>query len=740
MRTYRRVALTLAAMCLAAGLPSPAWGSTWNATGPGPQTLFSPDGYLRLGTHWDVSVNDRSTDTVFQELFQRFPDTLPRPAGLQPRTRVWTFGTIRVMQRTWRWHQTPVVGLSLTIHLDPRGHVRVISAPGIGFGPERRLEPAVPEDQARDEAEALIESALPVTPIATRARLVIQADPTGLTSTWIVGVDLPPPWPPVGVHVDAGTGEITAVYRRASTLGARPLSNNEAYGSVFEESYLDGDTVEVPLHHLEGDGTLTGEFVDVWQYDPDNPPTFASQWVGTESGGAWYFDFPPTEVYTSSGPTVDTQDDAFASVMMYYHVDRVHDFFNTLGYYNDDPLVGIDRSMQATVNYRTFAGYYDNAYYTGPSGTVPGQIVFGQGEATDFSYDASVIYHEYGHAVVDGSSDYVNYCISDLYGSDCTQGGLNEGTADYFSAALRNDPTIGAYALGEWLPQYVRNLTDSNRCPEDLYGEEHEDGKVWGGGLWDVRTAVAGGNQDAAMSSIDPVILATITTPLSSDTEAVSAFSQAASILLTDAEIQFGSGSRAVDAVSSALMDRGLLACSRFVPLRSGETKEGAFSTATRPGRQSLTVAGLQYVVEVTEHVSEFSFTVASEAGLENLTLYVRKDHPVEFTFSGNVLEDVTADRVFEGTTSFSLDAGSDPPLEPGTYYVTFSSPQTLSTALWGHYYAVSATVAGSFEPEEHVTEGCGCVHDPSGDPSSSGTLLLAFGILAWLVARTRLK
>ena len=121
--------------------------------------------------------------------------------------------------------------------------------------------------------------------------------------------------------------------------------------------------------------------------------------------------------------------------------------------------------MRATVNYRAFStGYFDNAYYSPPANSSEqGQIIFGQGEATDFTYDTSVTFHEYTHAVIDGTSGYLNTCIADQYGSDCTQGGLNEGSADYFSSTLRGDPAIGPYALAV----SPRLYADLNRIFDD---------------------------------------------------------------------------------------------------------------------------------------------------------------------------------------------------------------------------------------------------------------------------------
>lgn len=666
------------------------------ASGPRAHFVHDRDDNLRLGTHLDLAVDGDSPESIVDEFLERFPDDFPTPEGMSAQTIAWHLGSLQVVRRTWTWQDMPVEHLSLTLHQDARGHIVVFSTEGLSLGAGRPANPVIQERDAQARAWSWAENVPGFVPIHAIAAIGPEVSREGLRLVWQVRLEGETPGIPIDVRLDAASGEFLSILPAAVDFST---TSREARGKVFADSYLDGVTVDAVLPDLDDSEYLTGAYADVWQFDP--PGSYAQTAIPTSNSGDRY-DYPPTEEYTSSGPSTATQTDAFAEVMMYYHLNQIHQYFNARGYYNDDPLTGIDRSMGAIVNYRSAMGYYDNAYYSPASIASSGQIVFGQGEATDFSYDSSVIYHEYGHAVVDGSSKYLFYCANDIYGSDCTQGGLNEGSADYFSASFRGDPDVGDYAMGEWISMYARDLTMSNRCPDDLYGEEHEDGKIWGGALWDVRKALAP-NDELAHALVDPLILATVVTPVPSNTSSGSAFSYAADILLSDAEAEFGAGSSTVKTIESALETRGLVDCMRFVPLASGEVKEGAFSTAARPSRQSVTAAGLQYEVDVPDSATTFEFVVT---GITKMTLYLRKDQPVEFSSDGRV----TASDYESAASSFELDESSSPALDPGhTYYVTFTSTQTFQSALYGYYYTVQATYAKPFESAE--TAGCGCSH-----------------------------
>lgn len=88
---------------------------------------------------------------------------------------------------------------------------------------------------------------------------------------------------------------------------------------------------------------------------------------------------------------------------------------------------------------------------------------------------ADVVYHEYGH-----------FYHSALVVNGWVDGAVGEGSGDYLSATLTNDAEMapGFYKDGGG----IRNLGPDMVYPNDLVGEVHADGLIWGGGMWDVRT------------------------------------------------------------------------------------------------------------------------------------------------------------------------------------------------------------------------------------------------------------
>jgi len=111
-----------------------------------------------------------------------------------------------------------------------------------------------------------------------------------------------------------------------------------------------------------------------------------------------------------------------------------------------------------------------NAFYTG------GTINFYQegGGCENFGRISDVVYHEYGHGV--------HHYIIETGGFDGT---VSEGSADYLSCTLWDDPymAIGAYGAGTW----IREIETDRVYPADIINEVHHDGLIWGSALWDIR-------------------------------------------------------------------------------------------------------------------------------------------------------------------------------------------------------------------------------------------------------------
>lgn len=166
----------------------------------------------------------------------------------------------------------------------------------------------------------------------------------------------------------------------------------------------------------------------------------------------------------------------FDEVGMYHYLNSIHDFFAKLGH---DKL---DKPMKAIVHLGT---NYDNAYFS----PMEGKLAFGDGSKFNcLAREESVAWHEYSHAVLN-SITYLAYSAE--------SGAINEGQADYFACSLSNDSMLGEYVCAKMNKPFLRNVENDLHYPEDIQGEVHADGKIWGAVLWDIRKAL--GKEDADM-------------------------------------------------------------------------------------------------------------------------------------------------------------------------------------------------------------------------------------------------
>lgn len=371
---------------------------------------------------------------------------------------------------------------------------------------------------------------------------------------------------PGGPPDDAATGD---------DAGAPPDAGGPTppKARVYADNPLDGALIEVEMPHLEShSGALTGSFAKVWNCT-QKPGGKSINYQGTtvtlcnqEQTAAWGDD----GTYLHIDPPASDKDgnDAFAELMMYWHVNRIHDWFK-----DSFGLSNLDFSMDAMVNvqFSVFGGWlpFDNAAFIPkeslaqlglPLDLTGDSIVFGQGTNVDFSYEADVIYHEYTHAMI-GSTRLMGVTL-DAYGPTNLPSGMNEGFADYFAATLADDPLMGAYALSHVSsvfssapPQDLsRDLSVMKRCPEDLTTEFHADGEIVGSAMWAVRSALGA-------ELTDGIILKAIQTFSNSttiDTASEAIIAEAAKLAPPrDAEVE------------QILRNHGMLGCDRVMPYKA---------------------------------------------------------------------------------------------------------------------------------------------------------------------------
>lgn len=270
------------------------------------------------------------------------------------------------------------------------------------------------------------------------------------------------------------------------------------------------------LHRTAPDGRLTGLYANVTnclpkpgglstEFDVNGLTLTASlclmeQTVTPDPDGNYLSVRPPRN------PTAPG--DPFAEAQMYFHVNRVHDYFKDVHGFTerDAPLRAVVNVMVGLTLAGTAWMSIDNAAFIPREGLAQigdmlgvappfdeDAIVFAQGPTADFAYDGDVVYHEYTHAVVGGGR--LQGIRVDPLGLDTWPLSLNEAYADYFTAALTEDPVIGGFSLG--LLDAARDLREVRTCPGDTVGESHFDGQVFSSALWALRGELGGATTDA---------------------------------------------------------------------------------------------------------------------------------------------------------------------------------------------------------------------------------------------------
>lgn len=212
--------------------------------------------------------------------------------------------------------------------------------------------------------------------------------------------------------------------------------------------------------------------------------------------------------------------DIYPEIALYYHMTKIYDYLAGLGlkeytelpnHNKKNPIVGV-ANFQMTgflLGYNTAdLTPMDNAFYSKHDPffaemlygdfeySNSDALVFGQGSTTDFAYDGDVVYHEFGHGVVEGVGqlDYEGH--PDKYGFSNEILGMNEGMADVFSFIMTDDPCLAEYVakgigtLGGAVELdgrlCLRTTTNKNKVNEDFVGESHNDGLPLVGAHWEI--------------------------------------------------------------------------------------------------------------------------------------------------------------------------------------------------------------------------------------------------------------
>jgi len=132
-----------------------------------------------------------------------------------------------------------------------------------------------------------------------------------------------------------------------------------------------------------------------------------------------------------------------------------------------------------------------NAYYT--NGTIN---FYSEGDGCeDFGRIADVVYHELGHG-------FHHYVIHE----GTFAGDVSEGSSDFVSATILDDPILAPEALGPGT--WIRELETDRVYPDDANGKVHNDGLIWASFLWNLRGQwIDALGYDAGTRAVDQLFL-----------------------------------------------------------------------------------------------------------------------------------------------------------------------------------------------------------------------------------------
>jgi MYXO-CTERM domain-containing protein len=637
--------------------------------------------------------------------------------GAAPRVRTWRGH--RVVRFDQEYEGLPVFGRGALVRLDRQGRVSTVvnfAARGLDVIP---LHVVTATEAHRTAAGLWARDRLG----GTETLLGILDDGRRGLVAWRVDGNLATGR--VRTFIDAVTGEPLRSFSLA----------RQAPGRVYRANPIATPVPEVlELGNLTGDGTyLEGRAGTVFHYVAGSVEDFAAMeldQLATSDGTGFFYQAHPSDVLF---------DDPFTEVNLYYHLDHIDSYFRDV--HGHTPLLDI----MVVANYGEGPGQpYNNAFST-PLTTALHGLFFGQGTSVDYGLDGDVVYHEFTHFVIDELTQmgYMD-ALFDTWGMHFAPGGIHEGLADYFSSTVMNESTTGEYAMGA---SGARDLVNDLVCPDDVFGEPHQDGRIVGGVTWEIRQTL--GASDLADGLIFGAL--TMLSSLATFEDFAAALNDTAAAMQSDGDLS----QTQTDAVAQVLDARGMTRCGRNLPLDDGAqqtTHPFGFdwlSTVVNSECETVRVLGIwmpgafQYRIDVPNDAQQLTVRLRQSPNDRLLTrILFRRADPIEYTVQPIVMglsvvypkEFDHEFGEFEGDdVSVTVDVLSEPPLQPGeTYYVSVlhqncpDSEQIVSAST----STDAPTPDGSIDtPPDDPGRGCTCATTRDAPPLPL-ILLIALALL----------
>jgi MYXO-CTERM domain-containing protein len=223
--------------------------------------------------------------------------------------------------------------------------------------------------------------------------------------------------------------------------------------------------------------------------------------------------------------------------------------------------------------------------YSGAFYVKVGKIYLGQGYHADAAYDGDIVVHEIGHHITwslgnseppEGEGD-PSRSITDFPA-------LNEASSDFLARMIGPNDHIYEYFSaiepGTYVGPRIRDVSIPFRCPQNVVGESHMDGRIWISAVIDVRWAL----EDAGLAGADAYAMAyygALAAIRQIPREQTVQLPDARAILLDEIELSFGP--QAHDIAREIFDARGVGRCDYVIDLRDEPTVTGLGDPANDP-------------------------------------------------------------------------------------------------------------------------------------------------------------
>jgi hypothetical protein len=254
-------------------------------------------------------------------------------------------------------------------------------------------------------------------------------------------------------------------------------------------------------------------------------------------------------------------------------------------------------------------------------------LVIFQGNSADAAYDATVLWHEFGHGVVYATAalTFTDVAI-DNRSANNEGGALHEGFADYIAGAFGNTPDIGPYfgpralaaaagAGGIRQDGYLRTMSNTLACPEVLWGQVHQDSQHVSAALWSGRQQNLGNDNGATYDAAFYAMLVSLAPNAT--------FADVARVMA--ARVSTALGAPAGVALEQVFRTKGVTGCSKILSVSANSQPRPFFGVPQAPMMPNTLIPGpFQFRLAVPQGAQAIRIRgrqAAAAGGLPGMTM-----------------------------------------------------------------------------------------------------------------------